>query len=853
MTSARHFATRIAISLSILLAAVIGHAQVTTSADSKTNAASSTTTVPRLIRFSGVARDLNNHPLPGVVGITFSLYAEQTGGAALWLETQNVQTDSSGHYSVLLGATNPDGLPADIFTSAQARWMGVQIEQQAEQARTLLVSAPYALKAGDAETLGGLPASAFMMANGKAADANAKAPSNPDITGVGTVDYIPMWDTTGDIVDSVIYQKSSEIGIGTTAPAATLDVNGKGDVRDTLTLFPKSTDDTLAINGTTFNINSKGEVTFISGQKFPGAGTITGITTASGSGLSGGGTSGTLSLKIPAAGVTNAMLADSKVTLNANTAGGLTTPGAMTLGSTYTIGLKPCSANQILQYSGSEWNCATATGTGTITGITTASGSGLSGGGTSGTLNLSISSAGVTNTMLQHDSLTVTAGTGLSGGGAVALGGTTTLSLNTANVAQLNTANAFSAAQTINGPSSSIGLTVDTAGNASNPQVEIIQNNSSDYARLRFTDSGSNDAWDIAGFTTPEIGNTAQLNFWNSVAQLNVLELTPLGGYVTGRLQVNNATSDGADIYSTAAGAVGVSGSSNSSADYTTGVFGIAGGGALEDIGVWGLSAGIGSYSEGYESSVVGTGYVGFYTIGSWSDTTGNLADDIYGIAALATADNAYSIVGANNSGGFATASFYNYSSDAEAPVMIAAGGVDQCTIYTNGNLTCDGSISPSVPVNSGNQRVALYGVAAAENWFEDAGGGQLSNGSAVINLDGTFAQTVNTGVDYRVFLTPKGDCKGLYVSHETATSFEVHELGGGTSNIAFDYRIMAKRAGFETARLETTKPIQPLKRRPAGSKVTSPDDVLKVRLAKMATLSKARASGSVVPPRSQR
>src|SRR5580692_5996810 len=63
-----------------------------------------------------------------------------------------------------------------------------------------------------------------------------------------------------------------------------------------------------------------------------GDGTITGIATAGGSGLSGGGTTGTLSLKVPAAGITNAMLADSSITLNANTAGGITTPGAMTLG-----------------------------------------------------------------------------------------------------------------------------------------------------------------------------------------------------------------------------------------------------------------------------------------------------------------------------------------------------------------------------------------------------------------------------------------------------------------------------------------------------------------------------------------
>src|SRR5690349_15906752 len=75
-------------------------------------------------------------------------------------------------------------------------------------------------------------------------------PAHPAVTGLGTVGNIPMWDTTSDIINSVIFQKSSLIGISTTTPAATLDVNGKGDVRDTLTLFPKSTDNTLAVSGT---------------------------------------------------------------------------------------------------------------------------------------------------------------------------------------------------------------------------------------------------------------------------------------------------------------------------------------------------------------------------------------------------------------------------------------------------------------------------------------------------------------------------------------------------------------------------------------------------------------------------
>jgi len=127
--------------------------------------------------------------------------------------------------------------------------------------------------------------------------------------------------------------------------------------------------------------------------------------------------------------------------------------------------------------------------------------------------------------------------------------------------------------------------------------------------------------------------------------------------------------------------------------------------------------------------------------------------------------------------------------------------------------------------------------VQAAENWFEDAGSGQLSNGSAVVRLDAIFAETVNTGVEYHVFLTPNGDCKGLYVNQKSATSFEVHELGGGTSNIAFDYRIMAKRRGFETARLEdrtATFAVHGPNRRPPGVRGPNPDDVRKAHQARV-------------------
>jgi hypothetical protein len=107
--------------------------------------------VPNLIQFSGVLRDETGKPMSSFVGVTFLLYKDEQGGAPLWLETQNVQPDKTGHYSVMLGATSSYGLPSDIFVAGEARWLTVQPQSQQEQPRVMLLSVPYALKAGDAQ------------------------------------------------------------------------------------------------------------------------------------------------------------------------------------------------------------------------------------------------------------------------------------------------------------------------------------------------------------------------------------------------------------------------------------------------------------------------------------------------------------------------------------------------------------------------------------------------------------------------------------------------------------------------------------------------------------------------------
>jgi hypothetical protein len=213
-------------------------------------------TVPRLVNFSGVLKDSTGKALTGTVALTLSLYAEQDGGSPLWVETQSVQPDDQGHYSLLLGATQPNGLPLDLFTSGTAQWLGVQPELPgaAEQPGVLLVGMPYALKAVDSDTLGGLPASAFLQAAAASQTSSASAggtfsgtqvsgqdsTASPLALSGGTTDFIPLWTSSSTLGSSVLFQSgtgsTAKLGLNTTTPATLLDVNGAGTVRGTLSL-----------------------------------------------------------------------------------------------------------------------------------------------------------------------------------------------------------------------------------------------------------------------------------------------------------------------------------------------------------------------------------------------------------------------------------------------------------------------------------------------------------------------------------------------------------------------------------------------------------------------------------------
>jgi hypothetical protein len=778
--------------------------------------------LPRLVRFSGTAKDAGGNPVTGITGITFALYAEQTGGAPLWNETQNVPAGAGGHYSVLLGAAKSEGLPADLFTAEQAHWVGVSIEGQAEQPRILLVSAPYALKAGDAETLGGLPPSAFLLAAPTAAGAAGATAAKPQaipgaspdaacaaITsdGTATANELAKFTAACAIEPSAIFESGGKVGIGTTAPTAVLDVIGN-----------------VAVTG---SISSTAAAT-LDGLSLPPVETAT---------ASAGSNSNSLQMIASAYNSTTSAAIGERFTWQAEPVRSDTGSPTGSLNLLFNTdkktpvetGLSVASNGQITFANGQ-----TFPGTGTITGVT--AGAGLTGGGTAGSVTVGLTNTCASGQVLEWNGSAwacagvgtstiteVTAGTDLTGGGA---SGNVTLNLNTsktdARYARLGASNSFSGVQSITGSSSAETLTVTQTGTGATGDgihgITYATGGTGVFGEGAIAIQGYADTGGLAGLfrgATEVTGNGNNTVIGDPGCGSGYAGI----GFVAATLSgcTNYAITGGAagDTYVNSGGTASIHFRSNNNELATIdnsgnlNVIGQNGGGNLtvartltagvgipgsinQNTGVYGVAGGPSKLSEVLPAA------------GVWGDTNNDSYAAVQGTAVVGSAG-----VFASDNSQYPTLSAVNYTSyDSVVIGAYGAGNAYSCLIYGNGDLTCYGTISGVVP--AGAQKVSLYATQSTENWFEDAGSGQLSSGSAHVVLDPTFAQTVNTNVEYHVFLTPRGDCEGLYVGNQTAQGFEVHELRGGSSNIAFDYRIMAKRNGFENVRLtDVTKKYQ--------------------------------------------
>ncbi|MBU5254192.1 phage tail protein [Lysinibacillus capsici] len=130
------------------------------------------------------------------------------------------------------------------------------------------------------------------------------------------------------------------------------------------------------------------------------------------------------------------------------------------------------------------------------------------------------------------------------------------------------------------------------------------------------------------------------------------------------------------------------------------------------------------------------------------------------------------------------------------APLEIWAlnGGVDVV-----GDFSVSGSKNAKVATSLGYVNVSAY--ETAEYYFGDMGRGEVVEGQCIIEIESLFKETVNTNIEYEVFLTPYG--RGvIYVDPDDMTPDYFIVRG---DDIPFAYEIKAKRLGYEDVRLELT------------------------------------------------
>jgi hypothetical protein len=273
----------------------------------------------------------------------------------------------------------------------------------------------------------------------------------------------------------------------------------------------------------------------------------------------------------------------------------------------------------------------------------------------------------------------------------------------------------------------------------------------------------------------------------------------------------------------------------NTGADASTagiGVFGTETQDGYFDVGVMGYSGG----NIAMEAQAGGAQQVvSFYgtTVGLYASatSTGN------GSTAI-VADSNIQAINANNTSSGESVSVAG-SSDFVSGFNSKTSG--SFSISNSGNEVLSGTLKTSggtyarTTGASGTKRIA-YGTRSASPQIEDVGEASMTSGRALVTIDAAFGDSVDMRHAYHVFLTPDGDCKGLYVAQKSPSSFVVRELQGGRSTLTFEYRIVAKPVDENGERLAVDRPTvlpdaTPLHRRVRVSAPPTPEQRLLQRV----------------------
>jgi len=289
------------------------------------------------------------------------------------------------------------------------------------------------------------------------------------------------------------------------------------------------------------------------------------------------------------------------------------------------------------------------------------------------------------------------------------------------------------------------------------------------------------------------------------------------GQSTSGTAGVVGTMSNGTGVYGYTSSGYGVYGSAPSGA----GVYGLTDGGyalygvASSGYGVVGISSGTAGVSG---TSLSGSGVSGITSSGhgllgqSLASGTAVYASSSSGYGVFAktggTANTAVAAVYGSNTNGNAgdfEGSYIGIVGRAPAAGYPLVGtdpnGNDVFYVDGNGNVSYKGGLYTFARTQGGGSARA-YSTKTTAPTIEDTGPAQLVGGASSVRLDPTFAGTIDTTAPYRVFVTPHGDSRGLYIASESAAGFIVRESQGGRSSMTFDYRVVAAPVGHGRERM---------------------------------------------------